>query len=289
MKLFILFLIIFDFNLVSAQDNNPFKLISTNEQDTPYLIKVMLEHLQTVNTPTEESIQLLNDMNRINLNFQNMNKLNKLFLVTSESQKAILNFKHSGSAKSNTIMSTELSMVQQKLKSNDLIYSNFSKYIINESTRDFDQFQEKEFLDNYQNNSSKDSKKLLKIAQLKRRIKYSGPWINAILTSHAKSFNEELSLLITTLFRNLAEQSLLFTLHKTNSNGGEAPVMFLGLSDIRIKNYISSSASIVPDLTSSTIQKNAKENAIEDVEKLKITIPANPSQDIDKLIKKIDK
>jgi hypothetical protein len=289
MKFIILILLLINIKSSFSQDSNPFKSLSTNNQDTPYLITLMLQHLQSVTTPQDETVQILKDLSRINTNFQNMNKLNKLFLVTSESQKSILNFKYDNQLKSNSVMTAELALVEAKLKKNALIYTDFSEYIITEVTKDFEEFLEDGFLDNYQNSSSVNSKKIVKIAKLRKRIKYSGPWVHSILTAPAKSFNEQLSFLISTFFRNLAEQSLLFTLHKTPNNAGEAPTMFIGLNDIRVKNYISGSASITPDQDSTEIQKKAKKEAIEDIKKLKIIVPANPSQDIDNLIKNIDK
>ena len=289
MKAIILIFFLINFNTVYSQTLNPFKSLSTNSEETPYLITLMLKHLQTVNAPQDEATQILKDFSRINKNFKNMNKLNKLFLVTSESQKSILNFKYDNRLKSNSVMVSELTLVRAKLEKNNLIYTDFSEYIITEATKDFDDFLENGFLDNYQNSSSVDSKKIVEIAKLKKRIKYSGPWVHSILTTPAKSFNEQLSFLISTFFRNLAEQSQLFTLHKTPHNTGEAPIMFLGLNDIRVKNYLSGSASITPDKDSTILQKKAKDDAIKDIQKLKITVPADPSQDIDNLIKNIDK
>lgn len=275
-------------NVSSTKKIQAFNLVGIAESDTPYIIKLMLDHLKETPIPRNTEKKILKNLVKINDNFVNINKVNKTFLVTSESYKSILNFKSGLTSKSGSVMISELEVVRKKLKKFKLIYTDFSQYIISKSLDDFNPYLEDNFLDQYQSNSNGNSKKLIKIAQLKKIIKYSGPWIHAISSSPAKTFNEQLVELISNFFRNLAEQSYIFTLHKSEQLEAISKPPFTGLNNIQILNIISGKSEQIPDPTSSDIRKSAKADAINEVKKLKLSVPANPSQDIDELIQKID-
>ncbi|MDH5415576.1 MAG: hypothetical protein OEW87_15675, partial [Flavobacteriaceae bacterium] len=154
-------------------------------------------------------------------------------------------------------------------------YSDFTLFIVQSTLSDFKSFTKDGLLERYNKKTIYSNKDIKQLTALKKRLKYSAPWITLFLNDDKKKYAHKLNNLIIEFMHNLAIQSKLFSLHNKLGKNKDFPVIF---SNIKL---LSTTKTTQPEVKES--EKSPKD-IIKDLD----TIPRpNPSKEIDQLMNKI--
>ncbi len=276
---FLLVLCLFKTSFVYSND---FSNIRIEADSAPYVMVLILQHLKEIPPGPEVSSDILDFMSSINENLINLDQVNRTFLTTSEVYKSILNYRMDFLTFKQKVTIQQIKDIKKKFDQNQTVYSSFSQFIIDSVLKDFEPYLAKDFLSRYHKQNTFDTKEYKKSMELKKRLKYSGPWLNIISSLNPEKFNRHLVKVIHYLLQNLSAQSKIFTLHNKLHNQKTYPQLFI---DLPSSTSTPTTISAEPD--ASQIKKMAKETATEAVKNLKIEKSNNPSKEIDKLIKKL--
>ena len=287
MKLIIAIAIAISFTLFSIHAKDKSLItdnLATNETTSPYLLTLMIQHLQASQISAKDARQLQEKIISINHSLQFVSKVNLTFFITSEMHKFILNYKFLNSIKTEVIIPSHIIAMQNKFKKNTLLYSSFAKFIIDSVQKDFLIFLPYDFLKNYQNISSAASRNHKKVAQLRKVVKFSGPWVKKITTLPVKDFNLLCTTIILDFFNHLEQQVKIFPHQIRSYNQKEHPPIFIGIKSVQSVDKDPADNSKANSPPTDMAKKNAKK----DLKELKKMDPIAPTKDIDKLLQQID-
>ena len=119
MKLIIAIAIAISFTLFSIHAKDKSLItdnLATNETTSPYLLTLMIQHLQASQISAKDARQLQEKIISINHSLQFVSKVNLTFFITSEMHKFILNYKFLNSIKTEVIIPSHIIAMQNKFK-----------------------------------------------------------------------------------------------------------------------------------------------------------------------------
>ena len=197
-----------------------FSTMNIDKDNTPYLLQILLSHLKN-NPPTNvlEQENLITTLTKLNKKQKLVSKQQFTFVVNSEVHKTILNHKIKSGIQSSNVSLSDLTNMESKLKVSNLIYTDFSKFILTESIRNFEEYRKDNFLEKYQNVNPPDKKGQIKKGKLKQISLYTGKWINKGLSSTPQNFNSYLSGLSITILNRLVNLLEVYKLHSKTTVG----------------------------------------------------------------------
>lgn len=197
-----------------------FSSMNIDTANTPYLLQILLNHLKS-DPPTNvlEQESLVSILTNLNEKQKLVSKKQFTFVVNSETHKTILNHKIKSGVQSSNVTMSDLSNMESKLKVSNLIYSDFAKFVLTESIRNFEEYRKDNFLEKYQNVNPPDKKGQIKKGKLKQVSLYTGKWINKGLSSTPQNFNTYLSGLSVTILNRLVNLLEVYKLHSNNIAG----------------------------------------------------------------------
>lgn len=281
MKFLILFFLFLNSFNLRAED--VFKSITVNTDKTPYLLQLMLTHLQSEIIDIKDSQEILKGLIELEENLRGLSLVDQKFFVVSEVHKSILNFKFKVKTTTDTLSSFEIKALPKKLNDNKVVYSPFSQFIIQSTYLDFEAYLEKDYFDNYQTLKNIRNRSFKKANQLRKALKYSGQWVNNINSHLPNKFNQLVTQVIKNFVKNASIQSKVFFIHSPKLK--EANPVFSGLGDIKIKSFLSLNPAEV-DQTPPDLEVERK--AFDAVKSLKIDPIDKAREDIDKLFENND-
>lgn len=197
-----------------------FSSLSIDKKNTPYLLQIIFDHIKN-HPPTNvlKQEELIKTLIKINDWQKHITKQQFTFVVNSEAHKTILNYKINSGIQSSNISMSDLSNIESKIKVSNLIYSDFSKFILTESIRNFEEYRKDNFLEKYQNVDPPDKKSQIKKGKLKQISLYTGKWINKGLSSTPQNFNNYLSNISVTILNRLVNLLEVYKLHSKPTVG----------------------------------------------------------------------
>ena len=213
----IIFMLLFFSQTVQAIS---FSSLNIDKDNTPYLLQILLNHLKN-NPPTNvlEQENLITTLTKLNEKQKLVSKKQFTFVVNSETHKTILNHKIKSGVQSSNVSLSDLSNIESKLKASNLIYTDFAKFVLTESIRNFEEYKKDNFLEKYQNVNPPDKKGQIKKGKLKQISLYTGKWINKGLSSTPQNFNNYLSEVSMTILNRLVNLLEVYKLHSQTTVG----------------------------------------------------------------------
>lgn len=271
----LLIALIFSF---SAFSNPIFVNVKPSGKQTPYLLTLMLNHLQVEQISTDNAKVILKNLKEMNTNLSGVKPLNQKFFLSSEVYKSILNFRFKTKVSSDILSSIQIKKIEKKLNQFKIIYSPFSQFIIQSVYQDFVEFLEGNYIDRYQTLSNVEGITYLKSQKLKKVIKYSGRWANMILDLAPERFNKIATELIINFSENAKIQSKVFELHSPIMNTKQPPLT--GLDLVEVTAFLNT-RDIIPEKEAIS----PKMDAIKAIDGLNVDPLEKATQDIDELFK----
>lgn len=268
-----------------------FKKIQANSELSPYINKIMLTHLQSSSVEPQQAYQILLSMNSINDNIGKLDRINTLALIITESFKSVLNHP-SERVKGTNIIAAQLAQMKQKKEKYHLVYSDFSKFIIDSVIDEFTPYLKDQFLDKNQNIVASSLQEKEKLFKLKKVIKYLGPWVNKVNSLPANEFNFYVNQVIAKFYQKVDRILKVIQFHSINAES-QGKRLFDGLNQPEIIKFLampprksSESESLsaeAPDTSSEQVKSQAQKT-VEDLTPPKKDIP---TQELDQLIESI--
>lgn len=267
---------------------NIFSNLNVNKSVAPYILELILNHIQTSQLTDSETKLIATELQQLNQNISSQNKPDQQFFIISELYKAVLNYDFKKKSSSDTIDKKQIENLSTLLLNYKVIYTPFSAFIIQSTINDFQEFTKDGFLDNYQATKSSRNSSYLKENQLKKVLKYSGQWVSLISSIPAEKFNNICTDLLIEFIKNTARQSSLFKLHAQKSlkpvyplEGFQSPTMqniLNNTADIKNEQIMTETTAPV-----STISSKAKAQQV--IKDLNVDPVEKAADDIDLIFK----
>lgn len=283
MKLTIIFFLFFSFlgQKVIAQEEqkHPLSGYKVLSDLIPIEFTFMVDHLKQTKLSDEDLERIISASELINSELAKTPGPNIMFLFKSEIYKGILNNQY---MQQNSLLQASTSILEStrhKLKKNNIVYTQFSKWVIESILRDFDPFLKKNFINQYQNIKRSNSKEMLLAKRLQKRMKYLAPWLNAIDNMSPEDFNSLCTNIIIDTIERISKKTYYF---KTFSGKleSDSEKELLAIPEIKIKRQKEKSPK---EKSLKEEAKNRKEEALKEVQDLDSDDLSAASAEIDKL------
>ena len=174
----------------SSYAHKIFEEITLAKSTAPYLLKITMDHLRLEKLSTTEAQEAITNLKELNENTNGTQLIDQHFFIVSGIYKSALNYKFKVSSSTDTLSSLQVKSLNEKLANNKLIYTPFAQFIIKSVYYDFEEYLKDNYFDNFQALKNSDNKSFLKANQLRKLLKYSGQWVNTILSSSPTQFNQ---------------------------------------------------------------------------------------------------
>lgn len=163
--------------------------LTTISEKAPKELELLTMHLVKYVKTSQDVDKVIGYCNLINQDLQKTPKKNVFFMLKSEVYRGIL--RNQFLKKENTIQVSNsiLLSIEQKLNKYDIVYSDFSKWIITSILEDISTFRKDGFIDQYQRINRSDFEQQKRYNKLKKTLSYISPWIEKIEKLTPESFN----------------------------------------------------------------------------------------------------
>lgn len=280
-KLILVFIVsLFQSVLYAEEDKHPLANFILLSEAVPTEFSLMIEHLQHSELNTKQLKRFIVATELINKELSRTPNTNIMFLFKSEIYKGVLNNQY---MKHNSLLQASTSILEStrhKLKKHHIVYTDFSKWIINSLLEDFRPFLKKNFINQYQNVKRSNSVGMIRAKRLQKIMKYLSPWLSAFDKNIPEDFNKLCTKIIIDTIERISRKTYYF---KTFT-GHLVPQPETNLFAIPQIKFNDKKVSIPGD------EKSLKEEAEERKEKAEKTIKSldpddlsGASSDIDKL------
>lgn len=138
--------------------------------------------------PDEKDAFLLLSMG-LQENFQKMNSNQRDFLIKTTILKFLLQYQFDFYIQNIDVNRAFLAKIEQKLNSNKSTYSDFSQWLIKSILADMSEFKKDEALDQLSVINKSNEADMRKLALIKRKLKYIGPWFYVVDKMKPEEFN----------------------------------------------------------------------------------------------------
>lgn len=210
-KVLFLFSIFCFFNAYSqADEKSPLETLKSQSKGVPSELNLMISHLKESQLSEDQVIKIIATLNLINDDMKSIPQANTMFLLKSEIYKGILTNQY---LKQGNVLQISLGVIKSmkaNLKKHSIIYTTFSKWLIESFLKDFDPFLEKNFINNYQSIKRSDYKGQLQVKKLNKILKYHSAWINAINNYSPEEFNHLCTKIILDTTERISKKTYYF-------------------------------------------------------------------------------
>ena len=220
----------------SSYAHKIFEEITLAKSTAPYLLKITMDHLRLEKLSTTEAQEAITNLKELNENTNGTQLIDQHFFIVSGIYKSALNYKFKVSSSTDTLSSLQVKSLNEKLANNKLIYTPFAQFIIKSVYYDFEEYLKDNYFDNFQALKNSDNKSFLKANQLRKLLKYSGQWVNTILSSSPTQFNQICTQVILAFLQQSNIQSRLFFLHSPALK--EDMSLFKGLDTAKVQSFM---------------------------------------------------
>jgi hypothetical protein len=250
---------------VSLQQKHPLEGFAIISDAVPVEVELMLGHLKSSELEVSQIQKILSYTGVINQELALTPVTNIMFLLKSEIYRAILNNQYLRHGNILQISTSILENTKQKLQKHNVVYTQFSKWIIESILSDFDSFLEKNFINTYQNISANDNSGQLKVARLNKILKYTSPWLNAIDYMSPEDFNSLCTNVIIDALESISRKTFYFKTYTNILSKNESQSLF-AIPEVKIEK--AAAASIESPATLKEESESRKEIALETVKDL---------------------
>ena len=174
-------------------------------------LELLTEHLAAAeNLSKATAHEVAGAADLINGDLEATPQTNALFLIKSEIYKGLLNNQRLPYQDKIVLSEAIVKSVEQKLRKNNLIYTNFSKWIISSVLSELAPFRADGFLDRFQNVDRQSLKERGKALQLRKAAKFLSPWIIAFNQNSPEKFNQIATLTAVDLLKKISKKTFYF-------------------------------------------------------------------------------
>jgi hypothetical protein len=262
---------------VDEDSKHPLHSFAVISDALPYEIELMIGHLKTQSLTQEQLEIVVTRSRQINNDLRSVEKKALMFLLKSETYKGILTSQYLNLKNKLQISATLYKTAKQKLEKHNLIYSDFSTWIIEALLKDFTPYVRDGFINRYQSIKRSDSKGLLRARKLLKILKYNSPLLESFLTRTPERFNQLSTNIVIDIFDRISKKSYYFLTYQGKLSKVEESILF-SIPELQV-----SSPQVSP-----LIPKSIKDESRENLEEAQKAVKALDVEDMSDASEKID-
>ena len=247
-------------------------------EDAPLELKLMTQHLANHAHNEQEITDIIGYANLINTDLKKSSKENIMFMLKSEIYRGILNNQYMKRENGLQISSSFILSIEQKLKANSIVYSEFAQWLANALLADLAEFRTNGLIDSYQNINRTDFQKQQRASKLKKILSYISPWLATFEKLSPEEFNQFCTQVGIDILRNIAARTYYFGVFANSYQHKEEKVIF-HIPEISFKE------TITPTLTGPQTKVEEKEQRKQEAKNLVQKL--NPTGEIEGISEKI--
>lgn len=279
MKILVLLSFFFIHLAIADEEKHPLEKYTVLSDSLPTEFVLMINHLKKSSLTQDDLQRIIAASKLINSELANTPKPNIMFLFKSEIYKGILNNQYMKQKSLLQASTGLLESVKHKLNKHKIVYTDFSKWMINAIIKDFDPYLEKNFINQYQNIKRTNSTGLMKAKRLTKIMKYLSPWFNAIDKNTPEEFNKLNTQVIIDTLERISKKTYYFKTFTGPLQPNEAQALLV-IPEVKTKNETQE----VPDEKSlKDLSSERKEEAKKAVENLGEEDLSGASEAIDEI------
>jgi hypothetical protein len=264
LKILVLLSFFFIHLAIADEEKHPLEKYTVLSDSLPTEFVLMINHLKKSSLTQDDLQRIIAASKLINSELANTPKPNIMFLFKSEIYKGILNNQYMKQKSLLQASTGLLESVKHKLNKHKIVYTDFSKWMINAIIKDFDPYLEKNFINQYQNIKRTNSTGLMKAKRLTKIMKYLSPWFNAIDKNTPEEFNKLNTQVIIDTLERISKKTYYFKTFTGPLQPNEAQALLV-IPEIKTKKETQE----VPDEKSlKDLSSERKEEAKKAVENL---------------------
>lgn len=280
-KLTFLILFFFSHYTLSQDKISPLNELSASETRTPYVMQLMIKHLSKYTTSSQKIEKTIGYCKLINKDLSKTPLANIIFLLKSEVHRGILESQYLSRKNMIQINESFLKGIEKKLSQFNLVYSEFSQWIIDSILKELSPYRKDQFILRYQSLGRTDFQGKKRAEKLMKSLSYVSAWLEIFDKYTPQKFNKLVNKVGIDILKQLSNKSYYFQKHSFGSAKKDLGDIFIVPN---IDTTITSSEnSTVPEKSLSEEQQAAKEKAQNTVENLKVDDMSATSKLIDKL------
>jgi hypothetical protein len=260
------------------EPKHPLEKFAIVSDAIPYEIELMINHLKKQELTHEQLEIFITRTRQINNDLKSISKKDLMFLLKSETYKGILTNQYLNLKNKLQVSSNLYTTAEQKLKNHQLIYSNFSTWVMEALLKDFSPFTGDNFINKYQNVKRSDTKGLIRARKLLKIIKYNAPMLESFLTLTPERFNKLSTDIIIDIFDRISKKSYYFLTYQGKLSKVDENILF-SIPEI----------DLTPKENSGLKSKSLQEESKENVNEAKKVLKGLEDQDLSGISSEIDK
>jgi len=284
-SLLLLFTFIFQ-NISFAQTElddepkHPLEKFAIVSDAIPYEIELMVNHLKKQELTHEQLEVFITRSRQINNDLKSISKKDLMFLLKSETYKGILTNQYLNLKNKLQVSSNLYTTAKQKLKTHNLIYSNFSTWIMEALLNDLSPFTADNFINKYQSVKRSDTKGLIRARKLLKIIKYNAPMLESFLTLTPERFNKLSTDIIIDIFDRISKKSYYFLTYQGKLSKVDENILFsIPEIDLSVKEK-----ELINDKTLDEESQDRVIEANKDIESIEADDMSGVSEKIDNIV-----
>lgn len=272
-------LMLFLFTTTAFTKDLPLKDLVVISDKAPIELKLMTQHLAKYTTDREDIFKVISYCNLINKDLKTSSKKNVFFMLKAEIYRGILRNQYLQFDNKLQVSSSLLNSIEQKLDKYDIVYSDFSKWIIKSILADLQPYIADNFIDQYQGISRLDIKKQEMVTRLKKVLSYITTWLEKIEKLTPENFNELVKNISMDTLHHISSRTYYFnTFSKIYKQTQETDTFKVP----KVKLEITSN-EVAKDKDLNESREQAKKDAKKIIEKIDADDMSGASEEIDKL------
>jgi hypothetical protein len=243
----------------------------------PIELKMLTNHLAQHAKRYEEITNIIGYCNLINEDLKTSSKENIMFMLKSEVYRGILSNQYLKKENRLQISSTFLSILEQKIKKNKAVYSNFAQWLSDALMSDLANFRQDNFIDKYQSLARTDFKEQQKAKKLKKILTYISPWLEALDKHTPEEFNQLCTKVGIDVLRNIASRTYYFGVF-ANQYQQQKEKMIFNIPNINL---------VAPEKVPTSSDEDPREQQKQDAKKLMESLEAKDDDEIENISNQI--
>lgn len=206
-NLILLFLLCFS---VSANESL-LQELTTISQEAPTELTWLTQHLAKHLHSDEQATKVIGYCNLINKDLKNTKMKHVFFMLKSEIYRGLLRNQYLKKENKLQVTSSLMSSIFQKIQKNDIVYSEFSQWIMKAIYSDLEPYLKDKFIDSYQSVDRNDFKLMEKVKKLEKILSYTSSWLEKMEKLSPESFNELVTQMAIDILWSISSKTYYFS------------------------------------------------------------------------------